>query len=479
MSVTATGKADKNMTGEVCSKLTGAQLDLLKELFTHIPKLVPNLTKASILQQLAQQMAFIDKKLNKQLKVILLHTKLQHLEASWRGLQYLVKQAIRISHVKIRVLNVTWQEIVHDIEKAIEFDQSALFNKIYSEQFGMSGGEPFNVLLGDYYIQHKRSMTSATDDISTLAGLAQIAEAAFAPFICSVSPTLFGLEHFKDMQQFLNFSELLLEQEYLRWKMLQQLPACRFVGIVIPRVAYRAPYQADTIQNPGFSMNLPQTTLWGNACYCVGAVMLRSYDLTGWFSDIMGDLPVIKGGLVTGLPTINYATDNNFMSIKSPCDMTLLEGHAKDLSQLGFIVLSSYRYTNELMFYAMRSFHQDRVYQSLTMTEDHILARLLPYLFCVCRIAHYIKVIFRDKIGLFTTAASLENFLKKWIAKYINGNEDISPELKAKYPLQQADIIIRTLVGKPNSYTCTLRIKPHVKAAYLAPLLEFSTELMI
>lgn len=466
-----------NFVDQLCSLLTTTQLTALKNCLSLLDQ-VPPQASLSIFSVIDQQIAKIDHQINQQLNLVLTQSNLQNLEASWRGLNYLVSQHHSNSNSKIRVLNVSWHEIARDLDKAFDFDQSALFRKIYSEHFGISGGHPFGVLIGDYYVQHKQTINHPTDDISVLSGLAQIAAAAFVPFICSATPAVFGINDFKEMRQFLNTADLFAQPEYLRWRIMAQLPDTRFIGITVPQVAYRKPYKNSEFTNPDYVPDLKKHTSWGNACYCVAAVLLQSFVETGWLSDITGDDFETSGGIVNNLPRIAYATDKSRLATKPPVNLSFLLTKVEQLNKLGFVALSSYHHTNKLIFYKMSSVHRDKMYDSVAANENINLAHMLPYIFCMSRIAHYIKIIFRNKVGVLTSSEKLQHFLVRWLAQYVNGNQEISPELKARYPLQEAKVSIQSILGRPGYYQCAVELKPHVRANNLAPVLSFTTNLI-
>ena len=156
-----------------------------------------NLTsKAKTRNAIFGVIADIDEKINTQLNEIIHHPIFQKLEASWRGIWLLTRQADGKQNIKIRMLDISWREVVKDIDRALEFDQSQLFHKIYSKEYGMPGGEPYGVIIGDYEVSHRITKNSPYDDMATLEGVAQIAAAALAPFITSASSEMFGMEDF-------------------------------------------------------------------------------------------------------------------------------------------------------------------------------------------------------------------------------------------------------------------------------------------
>src|SRR5690349_6345856 len=202
-------------------------------LAVHSGTVPPRDELATLLQRL---IAEIDRQVSEQLCAILHHRRFQTLEASWRGLDYLVLQSAGVDKVKIRILPVTWRELARDLERAIEFDLSQLFRKVYSDEFGTPGGEPFGVLLGDYAVAHVPRPDSPVDDVTVLKGVAAVAAAAFAPFIASVHPSLFGLDSFTDFERPFDIARVFQSPDYIRWNSMREIEESRFIGLTLPRI---------------------------------------------------------------------------------------------------------------------------------------------------------------------------------------------------------------------------------------------------
>ena len=383
---------------------------------------------------LSRDIAQLDALLSGQVNAILHHPQFQKLEASWRGLHYLVRQAPEGDNVKIRVLSLSWKELIRDLERAIEFDQSQLFKKVYEEEFGTPGGTPFGVLLGDYEIQHQPSADHPEDDVKTLEMIAQVAAASFAPCIAGAHPAMLDLDSFTELERQPDLPRTFEQLEFLKWKALRDREDARFVGLALPRMLLRLPYPDDGSRIDGFGfreyVEKPSRDqyLWGNAVYAFGAVLVRAFAANGWLANIRGvqrdpEHGVRGGGLVAGLPGQSFRTDRTGIVVKSSTDAVITDYQEKELGELGFIPLCHCQDTDMAAFYGNQSIQKPKVYDEQAATVNARMSAMLQYIFCVARFAHYIKVIGRDKIGSSTEAGDCEDYLRKWLMKYTTGND--------------------------------------------------------
>ncbi len=437
-----------------------------------------------------RDVAWIDGLLAGQVDAILHHPRFQRLEASWRGIAYLARQADPDDGVVVRLITWSWRDLGRDLERALQFDQSQLFNKIYNQEFGMPGGEPFGVLLGDYQVQHRPTTDHPSVDIPVLQGVMQVAAAAFTPFIVGCTPALLGLESFAQLSRPLDLSGLFHGVDYARWRSLQHAPDARFVGVVLPRVLMRRPYRDDGTRNDGFRYEEqvagpdPRRYLWGSAVYAFGAVLIRAFRQNGWFADIRGvrkmpaDEPeAFNGGLIPDLPVDSFPTDRDGLATKAPVEVRLSEAAERELAGLGLIPVSVCRNTPWLAFRSAQSVQQPERYDREAATVNARLSAMLQYVFCVSRFSHYVKVIMRDRLGSFTTADECERHLTNWLLNYITTNIDASLSEKARYPLQDGRVRVREQPGKPGSYLCEMYFRPHFQPTDVVANFRLVTEL--
>lgn len=440
------------------------------------------LTKDRIVRLLNRDVARIDALLARQVNVILHHRKFQRLEARWRGLRYLVESLEDGVNMQVRILDCDWRTMLRDLDKAIEFDQSQLFKRVYSEEFGNPGGEPYAVLLGDYEIRPGVTPGCPIDDLQAVRYLSQVAAAAFAPFVAGVHPTMFGLNSFTELQRPMDLDAIFRQQEYTRWRSLRQSEDARFVGLVMPRILLRAPYDDVRKRVSGFRFKEQATTrddyLWGNAVYAFGAVLARAFAQSGWPADIRGvrqDLD--EGGLVTGLPAVPFGVDRKHPETKCSTDVIVSDTLEKDLAELGFISLCHCKYTEYSAFYSNPSIQDPQAYDRDIATANARLSAMLQYVLCVSRLAHYLKVMGRDKVGSFIESHDCEAYLNNWLQKYITQDDEATSDMKARFPLRDASAQVRELPGKPGSYGCVIHLQPHYQLDGMVSAVRLTTEL--
>lgn len=439
-----------------------------------------------VARQLNRAASEIDLLINEQLNAILHHRQFQKMEASWRGLLYLTERAEAEGDVgiKIKVLTASWRELERDFERATEFDQSQLFRKVYDQEFGMPGGEPFGALLGDFEVRPRPVPGYPHDDISMLRSISQVAAAAFCPFITGVHPAFFGLDDFTTLEHRLDHAKTLEQTEYLKWRALRDSEDARFIGLALPRVLMRLPYADDGTRLDGFQFREDVTGpdaskfLWGNATFALGGVLLRAYAQAGWLADIRGvQRGVDGGGLVTSLPVHHFGTDCRGVAVKSSTDVIISDRLEKELADLGFIPLADCADTEFSAFYSNQSIQRPKKYDRPAATTNARISSMLQYMLCVSRFAHYIKVLGREKVGSFTEASAFEQYLQEWVVRYVTTDLEASPETKARFPLREARVQVFEQPGKPGSHQCVMHLAPHYELDELVAAVRIATEL--
>ena len=437
-----------------------------------------------LVRTIQNSIAKIDHLINDQLNQIIHHPRFQKLESSWRGLDYLVKEAGEAKNIKIKLLDISWAEIVKDIARAIEFDQSQLFHKIYSEEYGTPGGEPYGVLLGDYEISHKPSARHRHDDIATLEGIAEVAAASFSPFIAAASSELFGLDDFSVLGNPLNLETIFNQKEYIKWRALRDKTDARFLGLTVPRTTMRLPYRT----TPGTYKGIffyektkgvdNDSCLWGNACFAFGGILLREFKNVGWFGHIRG-VPRnhFGGGLVSNLATHHFDTDADGLIHKPVAEVVITDALEREISDLGFMPFCQCYDTPYAAFYSNPSLQKPPRFNTDEANINAKLSAMLQHILCASRIAHYIKVIIRDKVGSFMSASDCEAYLRNWIYKYTTGQDDMDWEEQARYPLRDALVEVKEHPAKPGEYLCSIQLRPHYQLDQMISELELVTEL--
>ncbi len=429
--------------------------------------------------------ANLDHLINQQLNKIIHQPRFQEIEASWRGLWLLTTQAGDTKNVKIRILDASWLDVCKDINRALEFDQSTLFQKIYNDEYGIAGGEPFGVLIGDYEISHRTTANHSYDELMALEGMAAIAAAAFAPFIAAASASLFGLDDFSGLGLPLNLENIFRQKEYIRWNQLRDHDDTRFVGLTAPKMLARKPYMTEYGNYKGIFFK--ETTenddnknnLWMNASYGFAAMLIREFINIGWFGHIRGVIRnQVGGGLLTNLPVDYYQTDNKDIYNKPVTNVIITDKLEKEMSDLGIIPLCQCYDSPFAAFYNNQSLHRPKLHSNKEATENAKLSVMLQHILCGSRIAHYIKIIFRDKIGSFISAQSVEEYIQTWLHKYTTGREDLEWDAQARYPLREAFVKVKEHPAKPGQFLCVIHIKPHYQLDHMVSELELATELL-
>jgi type VI secretion system protein ImpD len=426
--------------------------------------------------------ALVDQLVTEQVNAVIHHPRFQALEASWRSLRRLVRTANGNPRIKIRVLDLRWSELCRDLERAIEFDQSHLFRKIYEEEFGMPGGEPFGLLIGDYQISHWRSRARLTDDVAAVREMSRIAAAAFAPFILGVAPELFGLDSFAELCRPVDLPTVFRLPEYMRWRGFQETDDSRFVGLVLPRILARQYYRDDDTRIDGFRFEercgTNEEVLWGSGTYAFAGVVIQAFAESGWFTQIRGGvLGVEQGGLVPDLEIPSFDTDQRDVATIFPGEVMIEDRQETELGELGFIPMVRANGTSLGVFCGNASAQHPRSYDRLVATINARLSSMLQYVLCVCRFAHYLKVIGRETVGSVKSAAEIEERLQSWITGYVSISDHMQLATLARYPLQEARIEVREFPGKPGAYYCTAYLKPHFQVERVETSFRLVTDL--
>jgi type VI secretion system protein ImpC len=411
-------------------------------------------TEAMINARIAQ----IDKLLSLQLNEIMHHPDFQKLEASWRGLNYLVMNSETGERLKIRVLNISKKDMLKDMEKASEFDQSTLFKKIYEEEFGTFGGASYGALIGDY------EFGNHPQDLALLEKISQVAAAAHAPFIAAAGPQLFNWESFTELGGPRDLAKIFQGVDYAKWKSFRESEDSRYAALALPHILMRLPYGRDNqpIEAFDFEEGVDGTDhskyLWGNAAYALGSRITDAFAKYGWCAAIRG---VEGGGLVQGLPVHTFKTDEGEVALKCPTEIAITDRREKEFADLGFIPLVHCKGTDYAAFFSTQTVNKPRKFDTDAANANARLSSQLQYILAVSRFAHYLKAIMRDKIGSFMTRKNCQDFLNRWISNYVLLDDDAGQEAKAKFPLREARVDVMEIPGKPGAYRAVAYLRPH------------------
>ena len=461
-------------------------------------------TSDQIAARLNQDVAAIDQLLNNQVNEIIHHPRFQKLEASWRGLKYLHNVLVREfdpagPEVKIKILDVSWQELEKDFESAWDVQQSSLFYKVYEQEFGQAGGEPFGILIGDYEITPPNVTGYDHDDFSVLGSIAEVAASAFSPFVTNASPELFQLADFGELEELQDLTDVFHGPGAQRWNSLCQKEDSRFVGLAMPKVLMRLPYDdrpdpaiareqqrrgqlasglnqfcfREDVRGPDSSKHL-----WGGAAFVLAAVVLRAFCRTGWLTDIRGVRRNDDGGgLVTDLPIEYNETDSLGVSPKISTDVIITDQTEKELTELGFIPLCSCYDTGYSAFYSAKSIQMPKEYDDELASMNSRVSSMIYTMLCASRFAHYLKKIGRDMVGRHGEAEDIEREMQDWITNFVTADTSASTTTKARYPLANATVSVRAVPGKSGAYRSIFHLQPHYEIEGLSAAIRLVTEL--
>jgi type VI secretion system protein ImpC len=416
----------------------------------------------------------IDKKLSAQLNEVMHHPDFQRLEASWRGLHYLVQQSETGETLKLRVLNVKKQELLKDLEKAVEFDQSQLFKKVYEDEYGVLGGTPYGMLVGDYEFGRN------ADDVNLLKLTSNVAAAAHAPFIANAGPRLFSFERFTELANPRDLAKIFESVEYAPWKSFRDSEDSRYVALTMPHVLGRLPYGQEFKRVSEFNFEEfvdgkdHDKYLWMGAAWAYAARITDAYAKDGWFARTRG---VEGGGKVEGLPVHTFPTDDGDVAMKCPTEIAITDRREFELSNLGFLPLLHSKGSDFAVFMGTQSAQKPKTYFDPVANANAELSTKLNYLLCVSRFAHYLKVMARDKIGSFMEVADCQRWLNEWISHYVVSNPgSVGEKTKAEKPLSEARVEVREVKGKPGWYEAVAWLRPHFQLETLTTSMRLVAE---
>jgi type VI secretion system protein ImpC len=413
-----------------------------------------------------QRIAELDEILSACVNEVLHDPRFQTLEASWRGLSQLVANTETGEMLKLRVLSATADEVHADLAGAVDHDQSALFKKLYEEEYGTFGGNPYSVLLFD----HEFGRTAQEIDLATR--LAQVGAMAHAPVIAAACPSLFDFDwtDFRNLPAPRELAGIFESIDMAGWKDLRGSEDARYLALVLPRVLMRLPYGIDTETESG---TVPvegmlfdeigngldhEDYLWGTAVWALGQRITEAFALYGWCAAIRG---VEGGGMVAGLPLHTFTAPAGDRVAKVPTEVAVTDRREKELNDLGFITLCYQKGTDSACFFGGATVQKPEVYTLPAASANAQASALLPYILAASRFAHYVKKIGREKVGSFQTRGGLEKYLNNWIADYVLLNDDAPQSAKAAYPLRQARIDVTEVPGQVGAYNATVFLQPH------------------
>jgi type VI secretion system protein ImpC len=434
-----------------------------------------SLVSTDAVRTISAIIAEIDRKLSEQINLIMHHEDFKKLEGAWRGLHYLVNNTETDETLKIRVMNISKKEVSKTLKKfeGTAWDQSPLFKKLYEDEFGSPGGQPYGALVGDYHFDQ------SPEDVKMLGNMAQIAAAMHAPFLTGAAPTVLGMDSWQELSNPRDLTKIFQSPEYAGWRSLRESEDARYLGLAMPRFLSRIPYGAKTAPVDDFDFEEDTAGadhnkyVWSNAAYAMATNVTRAFKTYGWCARIRG---TESGGAVEGLPVHTFPTDDGGVDMKCPTEIAITDRREAELAKNGFMPLSHYKNTDFAVFMGAQSLQKPQVYDDATATANANLSARLPYLFATCRFAHYLKCMVRDKIGAFKEREGMQEWLNKWISQFCCDSKS-AEEVKARFPLAEARVEVLEVKGNPGYYTSKFWLRPHYQLEGLTVSLRLVSKL--
>jgi type VI secretion system protein ImpC len=398
----------------------------------------------------------LKKEINFSVNQIIHHKEFLQLNSRWSSIYKFIVENDIGRELKVRLLNIKSTDLYKNLSQVMEFDQSTFFKEVYEEEYGTFGGEPFSCLIYDYYFSRN------IKQFDFLTKLSQIGAAAHVPIITSCNPDLFDMTSFADLNKPHDLSKIFDSEELISFNSLRASEEAKYIALTIPRVLGALPYHP--VKNPAEGLEFfdedlsKETFLWHNAAFSMGSNIAKAFIKYGWTSSIRG---VENGGKVEGLPIHIFKDVSGEMAIQCPTEISITDRREKELNDLGFLPLCYCKNKDYAVFFGGQTLYKAKIYNKSDATANACLSGRLPYILNVCRFAHYIKSIMRDKIGQYFTRDETESFLNNWISDYVILNPSMSSDVRSRYPLRGANVKVFNKPDNPGSFYAIIQIQPH------------------
>ena len=371
-------------------------------------------------------------------------------------------------------MNVNKKELLRDIEKAPEFDQSALFKKIYEEEYGVFGGAPFGALVGDF------EFGKHPEDMALAGRVSHIAAQAHAPFVSAASPDLMNLESYQQLDAPRDLGKDLRQHGV---RQVEVVPPERGLPL---RGSDSAAHAWPASLRGGHQANRRVCLRRARGRHGSHQVPVDECRLRAGHEDdpILLALWHVRCHARRGRRRPGgRAADAQLRHRRRRCGDEMPHRSAdydrreKELADLGFVPLVHCKGTDYAAFFSVQSCQKPKVYDTDSANANARLSTQLPYIMAVSRFAHYLKAMMRDKIGSFMSREEASTFLNRWITKYVTPDDSASPATKAERPLREARIDVTEVPGKPGCYRAVAFLRPHFQLDELTVSLRLVAEL--
>lgn len=430
---------------------------LLKEMLT------PDNKGARVDKKAVDRMiAEIDEQLSKQVNEVLHHPDVQKLESSWRGLKYMVDNVDFRENIKVELMNCSKDDLAADFEDTPEIPKSGLYQKAYAREYGVFGGSPVGMIVANYDFDQNQG------DVELLRNCAAVASMAHAPFVTNASPKFFGCDSYLEVPKLRDLQAIFESPKYAAWNSFRESEDARYVGLTGPRFLLRRVYGKENIPVKEFNFEEDvvgehKSYLWGGSAFAFATRVADSFAKYRWCPNIIGPN---AGGAVEGLPLHQYEAMGELQT-KIPTEVQLTLRREFELSEQGFIGLTYRKDSDNAAFFSANSAQKPKRFpdtpEGKKAETNYRLGTMLPYMFIVARLAHYVKVLQTEQIGTWKERSDLERELNKWISQYVTEMDNPSPGVRARKPLREARVAVEDVEGQPGWYRCKLEVRPFFK----------------
>ncbi len=403
----------------------------------------------------------IDQKISAQLDAVIQADNFKKIEASWRGLRFLVDRTDFSQNIGIEMISSTKDELIEDFEDAPDVTRSGLYKHVYSAEYGQFGGKPYGAIIGGFGIN------PTAQDMKLLQDMASVGAMSHAPFIASAGPKFFGLDSFQGMPALKDLESIFEGPQYAKWRGFRDTDDSRNVALTVPRFMLRSPYGEDNqVKEFNYEEGVGtqfEKLCWGTASYAFAANMTRSFAKYRWCPNVIGPQ---SGGEVLDLPVHKYV-ENGETKIYSPTEVMLSDRQEFELAEQGFVGLIARKGTDNATFFSANTCQKAKFFgnspEDKQAETNFKLGTELPYLFMIDRLAHYIKVLQREHIGSWKTRNDLDRELNNWVRQYVADQDNPPPEVRSRKPLREARISVTDDEGNPGFYRVEMHVRPHFK----------------